>query len=153
MGYPSVELLGFYIDSLGLSTTAKRMEAFSKLEFPGTLKALETYLRVAGFLQTMILYFAKILEPLQLRKTALLAARQAASKTNTPGKRQAYTRSTVITKPTPIELKSFKELQAAICQGLCVFYYNPNKRLFLQINGSLERRFGVMLYHVKEEYT
>jgi len=64
LGYLSVELLGFYVDSLGLLMTAECMEAFSKLEFPGTLKALEMYLRAAGFLWTMILYFAKILEPL-----------------------------------------------------------------------------------------
>ena len=50
LGYPLVELLGFYIDSLGLSTTALRLKAFKKLEFLATLKALETYLGVAGFL-------------------------------------------------------------------------------------------------------
>ena len=50
LGYPLVELLGFYVDSLGLSTTASRLEAFKKLEFPATLKALEMYLGAAGFL-------------------------------------------------------------------------------------------------------
>ena len=115
LGYLSVELLGFYVDSLGLSTTTECIEAFSKLEFPGILKALEIYLRVAGFLWTIIPYFAKISEPLQLYKTALLAAKRATSKTNTLGKRQVYTRSIAVTKPTLIELKSFKELQVAIC--------------------------------------
>jgi len=50
LGYLLVELLSFYIDSLGLNTTASRLKAFKKLEFPATLKALEMYLGAAGFL-------------------------------------------------------------------------------------------------------
>ncbi|KHE82160.1 hypothetical protein GE21DRAFT_1214151, partial [Neurospora crassa] len=39
--YPSIELLGFYINSFGLSTTKERIEAFRILAFPNNLKALE----------------------------------------------------------------------------------------------------------------
>jgi hypothetical protein len=40
VGYPSVELLGFYVDSMGLSTTNSHRQGFQNLEFPRTLKAL-----------------------------------------------------------------------------------------------------------------
>ncbi len=33
VGYPSVELLGFIVNGLGLSNTKDRIEAFAKLEF------------------------------------------------------------------------------------------------------------------------
>ncbi|KAK0705855.1 hypothetical protein B0T26DRAFT_724749 [Lasiosphaeria miniovina] len=44
MGYPNVELLGFRVDGLGLTTTKDRVEAFKKLKFPARLKDLETYI-------------------------------------------------------------------------------------------------------------
>ena len=38
IGYPNVELLGFRVDGLGLTTTAQRVEAFRNLSFPRKLK-------------------------------------------------------------------------------------------------------------------
>jgi hypothetical protein len=40
IGYPSVKLLGFYVDVLGLSTTDDRLQGFRDLTVPTTLKAL-----------------------------------------------------------------------------------------------------------------
>ena len=62
VGYPNVELLGFRVDGLGLSITADRVKAFRILEFPDTLKALEQYIGMAGFLRYLIPYYAKIAE-------------------------------------------------------------------------------------------
>ncbi len=73
VGYLSIKLLGFHVDSFSLTTTREKVEAFRQLVFLGTLKALEHYIGVTGFLQHLIPYYAKLLEPLQNRKTALLA--------------------------------------------------------------------------------
>jgi hypothetical protein len=48
LGYPLVQLLGQYVDSLGLVTTADKLEAIAKLKFPGILKELEYYLGLTG---------------------------------------------------------------------------------------------------------
>ena len=64
IGYLSVELLGFYVDSFSLTTTRERVEAFKQLAFSRTLKALEHYIGATGFLRYLILYYAKLLEPL-----------------------------------------------------------------------------------------
>jgi hypothetical protein len=51
LGYPSVQFLEQYVDSLGLVTTADKLEAIAKLKFPGTLKELEYYLGLTGWLR------------------------------------------------------------------------------------------------------
>ena len=48
LGYPSTTLLGQRVDGFGLSTTAEKLAAISALEFPRTLKDLETYLGFTG---------------------------------------------------------------------------------------------------------
>ena len=44
LGYLSIQLLGQHVDSLGLATIEEKLEAISQLQFPRTLKDLETYL-------------------------------------------------------------------------------------------------------------
>ncbi|KAF3764445.1 hypothetical protein M406DRAFT_224933, partial [Cryphonectria parasitica EP155] len=43
ISFPSVELLGFYIDMLSLFTTKEHTEAFQRITFPRNLKDLEIY--------------------------------------------------------------------------------------------------------------
>ena len=73
LGYPSVKLLSFNVDAFSISTTKECLQAFCDLNFPCSLRALESYLGTSGFLWHLILYYAKLAELLQLRKTALLA--------------------------------------------------------------------------------
>ncbi|AEO65780.1 uncharacterized protein THITE_2036388, partial [Thermothielavioides terrestris NRRL 8126] len=42
--YPSIELLGFYVDRFGLTNTEYYVAAFRNLAFPNNLKALEQYI-------------------------------------------------------------------------------------------------------------
>lgn len=71
IGYPSVQLLGQRVDALGMTTAKEKLEAITALEFPKTLKGLETYLGMTGYLHHYIPFFAQIIEPLQDRKTSL----------------------------------------------------------------------------------
>ncbi len=57
IGYPIIELLGYYIDVLGIYSMEDRIQGFYKLEFPSILKVLKTYLKVRNFLYFMILYY------------------------------------------------------------------------------------------------
>ena len=154
IGYPSIELLGFYVNAFGLSLTAQRTQGFRDLVFPKTLKALETYLGAAGFLHTMILYFAQLSEPLQRRKVAMLAEGRKSGRltTGNPNARAAYTRGRVF-EPTAEELQSFNSLQEQLCNKLHLSHVDPDKPLFLQIDGSLEHGFGVMLFHLKPDFS
>jgi len=72
IGFPTIKLLGQYVDSLGLSTHEERVAAIMNLEFPKTLSDLETALGMTGVLRTKIQKYAQVIEPLQRRKTLLL---------------------------------------------------------------------------------
>jgi hypothetical protein len=111
VGYPSVELLGFYVNGFGLTTTEHRIEAFRNLAFPANLKALEQYIGASGFLRHLIPYYAKLIEPLQHRKTALLAQgrKDGRIETGNPGKRAAYCSRTTF-EPTAAEKASFEAI-------------------------------------------
>ena len=57
VGYPNIYLLGQYIDLFGLSTPQERLAAISRLKFPQTLAALETYLGITGYLRNYIPWY------------------------------------------------------------------------------------------------
>ncbi len=65
--------------------------------------------------------------------------------------RAAYTQGRVF-EPTAKELQLFNSLQEQLYNKLYLLYINPNKPLFLQINGSLEHSFGVILFHLKPDF-
>jgi hypothetical protein len=65
---------------LGLATAEQKLEAIRKLRFPDTLKELETYLGLTGWLRQYVPYYAQIVAPLQLRKTEMLRAAPTGSR-------------------------------------------------------------------------
>src|SRR5436305_13943861 len=98
LGYPSTTVLGQLVDGFGLQTATEKLAALVKLKFPHSLKNLETYLGLTGWLRNYIPYYAKICEPLQRRKTMML--REAPIK----GKAwQAHTKMALIDEPTEEE--------------------------------------------------
>ncbi len=101
----------------------------------------------------MIPYYAQIAEPLQRRKIALLAQGRQTGRitTGNHNQRLAYTRGTHF-EPTEEEKAAFRELQNVLCTKLSLHHVDPDKPLFLQIDGSLERGFGVMAFHLKDDY-
>lgn len=72
IGYLSVQLLGQKVDLLNLATIKEKLAAIAKLKFSNTFYELETYLSFTEWLQDYVEYYAKISEPLKLRKTILL---------------------------------------------------------------------------------
>ena len=60
LGYPTIQLLGQKVDSLGLSTSEEKLKAITLLQFPATLRQLETYLGLTGYLRNYIPYYAQI---------------------------------------------------------------------------------------------
>ena len=132
--YLDIELLGFRINSLGLTTTKERVIAFRNLAFLDSLKVLEQYLGASSFLQHLILYFAKLSEPLQIQKIALLALGRKIGQIvlRNIGKRNIYTTKTFF-KPTKVELLSFEVVQYEIYKDnpTILYYFDLDKVLFL----------------------
>ena len=50
LGYPDVHLLRQWVNSFSLTTTEEKLKAISLLKFPCTLRKLETYIGMTGWL-------------------------------------------------------------------------------------------------------
>lgn len=69
--FPSIMLLGQRVDSLGMSTSKEKIKAITALRFPYSLRDLEIFLGLTGWLRNSIPRYAQRAQPLQERKTAL----------------------------------------------------------------------------------
>ena len=155
MAYLDVELLGFRVNSLGLTTTKERIVAFYNLAFLDSLKVLEQYLGASGFLQYLILYFAKLFKPLQIWKIAILALGRKIGQVvpQNIGKCNIYTTKTFF-KPTEVEFLSFEVVQYEIYKDdpTILYYFDLDKVLFLQVDACIECGFGVIVFYLANSY-
>ena len=143
LGYPSVQLLGQKVDSLGLWTAEDKLQAISRLSFPTTLAKLETYLGMTGWLRDYIAHYAAIAKPLQDRKTLMLAHSPRAG-----NERKNFATRAEITIPSESELQSFYALQAALSKPSFLTHFDDKLTLYVDLDASKDFGFGAMVYHV-----
>lgn len=145
LGYPTVALLGQKVDAFGLTIVKDKLDAITKLDFPYTLKDLEGYLGLTGWLRGFVPFYAQKAEPLQQRKTALLRL----SPSNKGTTRKIYSRRTIINHPSEAELESYRQLQEAFSQASFLVHFCSDRTLYIDVDASKQRGFGVMVYHLK----
>ncbi len=143
LGYPSVQLLGQKVDSLGLWTSEDKLQAISRLSFPDTLAKLETYLGMTGWLRDYIAHYAAIAKPLQDRKTIMLANSPKAGH-----ERKNFATRTELRMPTKLELESFGALQNALSRPSFLVHFDDKQTLYIDLDASKDFGFGAMVYHV-----
>ena len=144
LGYPSVTLLGQRVDSLGLSTSEEKLAAIASLHFPISLRKLETFLGLTGWLRSSIPRYAQRVNALQIRKTELTKALPKESK----GHARKQQSSTSCYDPTEAEVKAFKDLQEAFASPTFLVHYDSSRKLYIDLDASKEWGFAVMIYHV-----
>ena len=145
LGFPSVKLLGQHVDALGLATSTEKLSAIAKLRFPQNLRDLETYLGLTGYLRKYIPYYAQIVRPLQLRKTALGRHTMPSG----AARKRATARLDVAT-PTVKEIASFKTLQEMFARPSMLTHFDPEAILYIDMDASKAHGFGVVVYHAKD---
>ena len=154
VGYDSVQLLGYRVDAFGLCNTEERLKAIARIKFPRTLKALENYIGMTGFMRHLIPKYAVLVEPLQKRKTSLLAAGRNDGKftTGQPSKRKAFTARATF-EPTELELEAFNNLQAELAEKRVLRHFDRKKRLFIQLDAAAgETGYGIVAFHLRDDY-
>ncbi|KAJ6126071.1 hypothetical protein N7471_010564 [Penicillium samsonianum] len=148
IGFPEVALLGQRVDALGLSTPKEKLKAIFDLQFPDTLKKLETYIGMTGDLRHVIPNYAQKVEPLQQRKTLLLKGGPLAGRT-----RQQWAQKTRLTSPTDTEINAFKCLQDNFrTEAKVLVHWANDRQAYVDIDASQHTGFGVAIYHVKRSY-
>ena len=146
VGFPSVHLLGQKVDALGLTTTKEKLEAITRLSFPKTLKNLETYLGMTGYLRQYIPYYAQVVRPLQHRKTLLCR-----STTTKGGARKRATPRIEVDTPSSEEKAAFHKLQSLFARPTTLTHFDPERRLYIDMDASKAHGFGVLVYHCKKD--
>ena len=96
LNYPDISLFGQQVNSLGLTTSDKKLKAIRLLHYLETLGALEYYLDLTGYLRSYIHFYAQLASPLQALKTRLLKGAP-----ETGQQRRAYASKTKL-RPLPI---------------------------------------------------
>ena len=142
LNYPDVGLLGQRVNSLGLTTSEEKLKAIRLLTYPDTLRALEYYLGLTGYLRSYIHFYAQLAMPLQELKTSLLHHAPVAGQ-----QCRAYASKTKLGPPTPQELASFQLIQEALSQPSTLVYHDPGKVLWIDLDASKEFGFGAILFH------
>ena len=169
LGFPSVMLLGQRVDSLGMSTAEEKIKAITTLKFPASLRDLESFLGLTGWLRNSIPRYAQRAQPLQERKTSLTqtmtssilsdqfrqttASDQASStsKRQLAGPARKRTSTKLRYDPTPAEVAAFQDLQNAFRSPTFLMHYDRKRRLYVDIDASKVWGFAAMVYHAKGE--
>ena len=70
--YPNVELLGQWVNSLGLTISEENLQAIKYLTYPETLGALKYHLGLTGYLCNYVHFYAQLTAQVQALKTFFL---------------------------------------------------------------------------------
>ena len=141
--YPSVQLFGQRVNSLGLSTPENKLKVISQLKFPTTLKKLKIYLGIAGYLRHYVSFFAQVSRALQIRKIELLkpALKEGQAKKN-------YAAKTLLEIFTELKKISFRDLQFLLSLFQYLTYFELKENFYVNFDifaDSIE----AIVYYVK----
>lgn len=138
------------MDALGITMAEEKLIAIRNLEFPCTLKQLDSYLKGTGYLCHFIPNYAQIAELLQARKTSLNRALRSKPGDNiTKNKRRSTIFITMLTAPSESELCAIHTLQTCFARSTTLAHFDKTQRLYLDLDVSKENGFGTMIYHSK----
>ncbi len=144
LNYQDVGLLGQRVNSLGLNTATEKLPAIKLLTYPKTLGALEYYLGLTGYLRSYIHFYVQLSEFLHSLKTRLLNGAPISGQY-----RRAYTSKIRLGAPTPLELVFFRSIQDALSEPSTLVHYDSDKILWIDLDGSKEFGFGVVVFPTK----
>ena len=142
-----------------MSTADEKIRAITALRFPGSLRQLETFLGLTGWLRSSIPRYAQRAQPLQDRKTRLTqdmlatpsvsppkpSAEQLATSSASPQKPTAKQLSGPARKrlstrlqyqPTLEELEAFRDLQDAFKSPTFLVHYDRHRQLYVDLDAS-----------------
>lgn len=146
LNYPDVGLLGQRINSLGLTTSDEKLKTVRLLRYPETLRALEYYLGLTGYLRSYIHFYAQMASPLQALKTRLLKGAPESGQ-----QRRAYASKTKLGPPSDSEFASFHALQETLSHPTTLVHHNADKTLWIDLDASKEFGFGAVAFHTTGE--
>ena len=104
-------------------------------------------LGMTGFL---IHYYAAIIKPLQLRKTALNRSLHEKISSIGGNARKKFVGRLGVSAPTLKELCAFRYLQSLFSRQTMLVHHDPKRQVYIDMDGSKARGHGAYAYHVLE---
>ena len=145
--FSSLILLKQIIDALDLITTKEKLAVIVRLVFSQTLKNLKIYLKLIDWLRQYIFYYAQIFESLQQRKIIFL--KNDFAKKNL--KKKIF-KNFFFDESIDAKHQAYEYLQFRFNKSSFLTYFNANKSFFIDVNVLKKRKFGVMIFHVQNNF-
>jgi hypothetical protein len=142
LGFHSVELLGYLVDRLGLTTTEAKADAIAGIPFPATLAQLEYFIGLTNWNRHLVPYYAQRVAPLQACKTALLKHAP-----ETKRARKMFAAKTPVPKDD-ILLKAFEDLREALASRPRLHHFEEGKPIYAFLDTSREYGTGLAVYQL-----
>ena len=144
VAFPNVTLLGQHVDGLGITTLEDRVKAITSIKMPTTLKQLEHWLGMVGYLRSKIEKHAQLIDPLARRKTMLLRG------SPTKGTKRKIFATRTPFEPTAEEREVFDETKSRIKSLVAAVHFDSEGQLYVDIDAA-KNGFGVMVYHSRKD--
>jgi hypothetical protein len=144
LGFHSVELLGYLVDRVGLTTTEAKAEAVSNIPFPTTLSQHEHFIGLTNWNLHLIPYYAQRVAPLQMYKTTLLRGAPLSGR----ARKQYAARTPVQSDPTL--LAAFDDLNEALANRPHLNHLVDGQPIYAFLDSSREYGTGLAVYQLTE---
>lgn len=131
---------------MGFTTSDEKLKAICLLRYLETLRALEYYLGLTGYLRFYIHFYTQMASPLQAFKTRLLKGAPDSGQ-----QRRAYASKTRLGPFLNTELAFFHAFQEVLSHPSTLVHHNANKTLWIDLDASKEFGFGAVVFYTAGE--
>ena len=144
LGFHNVELLGYIVDRLGLTTTESKSASIANLQFPSNLAELEHFIGLTNWNRHLIPYFAQRIAPLQLFKTTALRGAPPSSRG-----RKSFAQKTPVPRE-PILVEAFHDVQQVLAEKPRLYHMRYDRPVHAFLDSSQEYGTGLAVYQEED---
>ena len=137
--------MGHHVSHLGLSTIKEKTEAIRNLDYPETLRQLDTGLGFFGYYRKFVPHYAAISKPLLDLKTKKFKGRPGKGKA-----RRSHAEGTRLELPEACK-RAWNELKDKLCNAPTLAFSDFDRDFILHCDGSKERGYGATLHQIDAE--
>jgi len=142
LGFHSLEILGYLVDRLGLTTAEAKAEAVRNIPYPATLAQLEYFIGLTNWNRHLIRYYAHRIAPLQACKTLLLKGAPLSARG-----RKDY--AAHIAVPINEDLtKAYNDVKDALASHPRLYHVVDDLPIYAFLNSSKEYGTGLAVYQL-----
>jgi len=142
LGFHSLEILGYLVDRLGLTTAEAKADAVQNIPYPSTLAQLEYFIGLTNWNRYLIPHYAQRIAPLQACKSLLL--KNALPTSRGPKDYAART-------PVPISTNlsnTYNDVMDALASRQRLYHVVDDQPIYAFLDSSKEYGTGLAVYQL-----